>query len=249
MTLGVFHWSKDNRSGAEASIESFKTQNPGIDYFLVCDGGVSYADICSKYGVSYFHSKYNIGYPSSYGRGNWGYDSVHVELFLKRILLACRKLEVDHMVISEDDVICLNPIQYNPKFAIQSYWVTDGNLLHPKLLEYLTTDDFKPNQPHYGAGAGTIIDTQIFIHNYSEMNWYLTKHFDRHHKDYNYQLGWNDCFLTVFFYLAQKHYHENPRLHNIWPENPNTDLKELAKHYDMVHNYKNYYEDRKLKNV
>jgi hypothetical protein len=58
------------------------------------------------------------------------------------------------------------------------------------------------------------------------------------------QLGWNDCFLQVYFFLAGAKYNVNPRLHNIWPENPNLDLNEMKKHYDMVHNYKNFYEGR-----
>lgn len=245
MSLGVFHWSKDNRRGARASIESFKNHNPNIPYYLVNDGGCSYFDICIEHGVEYQYSNTCLGYPSAGGRGDRGYDCSRVIAFMTRILMACHTLNTTHLVISEDDVICLNPIKYEQEWQFAAYNVTDGNLLQTPVLEYIYKQSYRmPNHLHYCAGAGTIINCATFIRMFPKFLNFMYTEFDGFRSTCQPQLGWNDCFIMVFFYLAGCDYIVNPRLHNIWPENPNTDLNELAKHYDMVHNYKNFYEGR-----
>ena len=62
-TLGIYHWNKDNKSGLEASIASFRKYHPTIPYFVACDasGGSQY-DICKKYNVKITLCLLNFGY-------------------------------------------------------------------------------------------------------------------------------------------------------------------------------------------
>jgi hypothetical protein len=49
----------------------------------------------------------------------------------------------------------------------------------------------------------------------------------------------------MLFFVAGKPYSINPRLHNIHPEDPNTDLNAIKeKGFYIAHNYKNFYEGR-----
>ena len=38
-SLGIFHWNKNNKSGLDASIASFRKFHPDIPYFVSVDGG------------------------------------------------------------------------------------------------------------------------------------------------------------------------------------------------------------------
>ena len=240
-SLGIYHWTGNNRSGVEASIASFRVYHPDAPYFLVCDGGPDHYDICKRLKVEYYHSQINLGYPSPH----WGHNRHRVKIFLERILMACVALGTSHLVISEDDVICLNPIQYDPTWQVASYDIQGGNFITQEVLDTCEKiSGVKPDRTCYGVGAGTIINCQTFIDNFSRMKEFLEVDFDRLHQNQP-QLGWNDCFLQVYFFLAGVSYSVNPRLHNIFPEDPNTDLDALQKSYDMVHNYKNFYENRK----
>ena len=240
-SLGIYHWNKDNKSGLEASIASFRKYHPNAPYFVACDaaGGSQY-DICKKYNVNYLHADFDLGYPSPH----WGFDKLRVYNFMKRMMLAAICMGTTHFIISEDDVICLNEIQFDENWDIASYNITDGNYINQEILDVCERiSGVKPDRTQYGAGAGTIMKTSTFIQTFYKFVEFLDRDFDRLHQNQP-QLGWNDCFLQVYFFLAGAKYNVNPRLHNIWPENPNLDLDEMKKHYDMVHNYKNFYEGR-----
>jgi hypothetical protein len=240
-TLGIYHWTGNNRSGAEASITSFRMHHPDAPYFLVCDGGPDHYDICKKLGVEYYHSQTNLGYPSPH----WGHDRERVKIFLERIFMACVSLGTTHLIISEDDVICLNPVKYDPAWKVASYDIQGGNFINSDVLDVCEQmSGVKPDRECYGVGAGTIIDTKTYINTFPLMMEFMDRHFDRLHRNQP-QLGWNDCFLQIYFFLAGVEYSVNPRLFNIFPEDPNTDLDALQKSYDMVHNYKNFYENRR----
>ena len=74
-SLGIYHWNKDNKSGLDASIASFRKYHPNAPYFVACDaaGGSQY-DICKKYNVNYLHADFDLGYPSPH----WGFDKLRV---------------------------------------------------------------------------------------------------------------------------------------------------------------------------
>ena len=159
--------------------------------------------------------------------------------------MACVSLGTTHLIISEDDVICLNPVKYDPAWKVASYDIQGGNFINSDVLDVCEQmSGVKPDRECYGVGAGTIIDTKTYINTFPLMMEFMDRHFDRLHRNQP-QLGWNVCFLQIYFFLAGVEYSVNPRLFNIFPEDPNTDLDALQKSYDMVHNYKNFYENRR----
>lgn len=239
-SIGIYHWTGNNRSAVDASIASFRKYNPNAPYFLSCDGGADHYDICKKYNVEYLHSQYNIGYPSPY----WGHTKENIFVFLQRMLHACISMNTTHFVISEDDVICLNEIQFDEDWEMAAYNITEGNYINQEILDACERiSGVKPNKAQYGAGAGTIFKTRTFVENFGKVIDFYYDNFDEFHQR-QHQLGWNDCFLQIYFYICGKSYSVNPRLHNIFPENPNVNLDELKQQYDIVHNYKNFYERR-----
>jgi len=250
-TLGIYHWNYNNKAALDASISSFRKYHPHAPYFLACDGGgQDQYEVCKKHNVEYYHSQMNIGYPSQH----WGHNRSNVKEFFRRMFLAAITLNTSHFVVSEDDVICLNEIQFNENWEIAAY---DTRYINGVLAQnghndfsYFTDDvqsviievsGVKPNHPYYGAGAGVIIKTSTFIENFYKVMLFLDKYFDELHAKHP-QMGWNDYFIQLFYFVAGKPYTVNPRLYNIFPENPNADLNELKKNYDMIHNFKNYYE-------
>jgi hypothetical protein len=240
-SIGIYHWTYDNRSAVDASIASFREHNPEVPYFLACDGGADFYDICKKYNVEYLHSQYRMGYPSPH----WGHDKFKVAQFLKRMYLACVSMNTTHFVISEDDVICLNKIQFDEDWEVAAYDIYGGNYFTKELLDACEEHSgVKPNRECYGAGAGAIFKTSTFVEHFWDVIEFYDKHFEKFHQNQP-QLGWNDCFLHIYFYLAGKQYSVNPRLYNIFPEDPSINLSSLRNDYDMVHNYKNFYESRK----
>jgi len=243
-TLGIYHWTYNNRTAAEASIASFRLHHPEAPYFLACDGGPDHYDLCRRYNVEYYHSQTNLGYPK------WpqGWDRDRVKIFLKRIYLGCVSLRTTHMILSEDDVICLNPVQYDPAWNCSAYNTPEEHvhgLINQEILDVCEKlSGVKPDRRTYGVGAGAIIKTDVYIATFDKMMFFMDNHFDQLHSNQN-QLGWNDCFLQIFFFLAGVNYSVNPRLYSIYPENPNFDLDAHVKDYDMIHGYKNFYENRR----
>lgn len=242
MSLGFYHFTCNNRSAVDASIASFRKFYPEAPYFLVCDGGAEHVDICKKYNVEYYHSPINIGYPSPIV----GYDKSRVYEFVKRIYIACITLNTTHILISEDDVHCLNTITYDKTWEYSGYStpLINSNPLSEELLkECENQSGVPPDVDCYGVGAGAILKVSTFIKGFNKFSNFLLNKFDSIHTNYP-QLGWNDCFLQTYFMLLGKPYTMNPRLYNNNPENPNIDLMELSKDYDIIHHYKNFYENR-----
>lgn len=240
--LGIYHWTYNNRSAVDASIASFRKFYPSAPYFLACDGGPDHYDICKKYNVEYYHSTINLGYPAPVV----GYNKHQIYEFCRRIYLACIVLDCTHLVISEDDVHCLNTISFDSdlEFAGYGFPLITPNKMSKELLNYCEqVSGIKPNCEFYGVGAGSIINTKTYIKYFGLFSKFLNNNFDKLHASYP-QLGWNDCFLHTFFMLAGKLYTTNPRMYNNHPENPNIDLIELGKNYDTIHYYKNFYESR-----
>ena len=79
--------------------------------------------MCKKYNVNYLHADFDLGYPSPH----WGFDKLRVYNFMKRMMLAAICMGTTHFIISEDDVICLNEIQFDESWDIAS-------ALHPQTL-------------------------------------------------------------------------------------------------------------------
>jgi hypothetical protein len=257
-SLGIFHWNKNNKSGLEASIASFRKYHPNIPYFLSADGGSQdQYDICQKYNVIYLQNQSSLGYPSQH----WGYNKHQIYEFMKRIMMAAIAMDTTHFMFSEDDVICLNEIQFDENWEIASYDTRyiDGVLAPNGHNEFSYINEeiqneiekisgVRPNHPYYGAGAGTIFKTSTYIENFYKYMDFLNNNFDRFHPN-QHQFGWNDYFLQMLYFVAGKQYSINPRLYNIHPENPSINLDEIKVNYDIAHNYKNFYEGRNIKKM
>jgi hypothetical protein len=251
-SLGIFHWNKNNKSGLDASIASFRKFHPDIPYFVSVDGGsVDQYDICKKHNAIYLQNVSTLGYPSQH----WGYNKFQIYEFMKRIMMAAIAMGTTHFMFCEDDVICLDKIEFDESWEIASYDTryVDGVFVGHNAFSYIHDEiqdeirrvsGVKPNHPYYGAGAGTIMNTATFIENFYKYMNFLSVNFDKFHA-IQHQFGWNDYFLQMLFFVAGKPYSINPRLHNIHPEDPNTDLNAIKeKGFYIAHNYKNFYEGR-----
>jgi hypothetical protein len=240
-SLGIYHWTYNNRTAVDASIKSFRTYHPDAPYFLACDAGADHYDICKKYNVEYLHSQTNIGYPVWPG----GHTKINIFHFLQRMMIACVSMNTTHFVVSEDDVHCINPIQFDESWEIAAYnqngnpWCYFNDEVQDAVEE---VSGVRPKIPYYGAGAGVILKTSTFIENYYKVLRFLDKYYDDFHSRQP-TFGWNDYFIHMFYCISGKDYSVNPRLFDIgsnWPNPP--DLNSLKDRYDMVHKYKVFYE-------
>lgn len=229
-SIAAFHHVFNNLTATEEAIKSFRKYHPSAPYFLLGDDGVDHYELCKKYNCNLFQFNLHLGYPP--------FDKYGIIEWLSRVFLACAKSNTTHIMLMEDDVHIINPINFEHNWelaGVSSHW---NDSLHPVIIEKIVSFSGNyPLQSWYGGGGGSILNTKTFLENYYK---FVSFYFDNFDYFYNYQkiLGWTDFTLTTFFFFSGKNYTVNPRLYEIKGD---CDELKLKKDFDILHHYKKFY--------
>lgn len=235
-TLGFFHNVYDNLEATEFAIQSVRQHYPDAFYMLIGDGGVDHYELAQKYGCHYYHNADNLGYGE--------FDLERVSESLKRVLIACLKTNTTHLMMMEDDVVIMDKIDLQDDWYCIGQPIGMHNKMHPQVLELAkSVSGVEPQTDYYCFGGGSILHVQTFLQHFGMVFDFFQKNFNAIKIAYP-QMGWIDCYLTYFYYLAGKPIHLHEKLYTVspWPMNvKNFDLETIRGKYQIVDRFKNFY--------
>lgn len=249
MSLGFVNQVSNYHKAASVAITQLRQFYKDVPIFLSIDGDCwDYYDLKYKhrYNVEYLYNTKKLGYPP--------YDKEQVLEWLKRLYIGVLKLDTDHFMMLEDDVIILNPIQYNPSVECLGHNITHGNKIPYFIQEEIERiSKRKLKTDFYGNGGGSIFKSSTFIENYHKITQYFDQWWYLYKMHFYPQSGYMDCFLSIFYLLCGQDYTVNTRMYNLDPHDPeetklirNATIEEITDlykdQYDIVHGVKTYYD-------
>lgn len=211
------------------------------------DNYISYPTQFTYNNIEWLFNRNRLGYPP--------YTKEKALEWLKRTYIGVLKLNTEYTVLWEDDCILLNHIRIQPNSGLFHHNITHGNKIPISILDNITINNgfnSYPGTDYYAAGGGTIFKTESFCRGYYHAIKFLDENWEFYEKEYSPQIGYSDCFLTLYFMILGIKCTPNPRLYNLDPHNleqshliKNALINELAKiyekDYDILHGCKKYY--------
>ncbi len=240
--IGFLNHVSTHPEATDACFVSINKTHPTSPVVLSVDGLDNfkyYTDKIMVYtDVEWIFNKNKLGYPP--------YDRYQILEWLKRTYLSVLKLNTDYFMMVEDDLFVLNNIKLDPEWQCVGHVITEGNKIHPLILEEIERiSKVKPKTDYYGAGGGSIFKSSTFINNYQWVTDYIKQWWSLYELHYHPECVYMDCYMVLYYMLCGKDYTPNNRLLNLWPVDNNSTDKEIkllySKEYDIVHNIKSYY--------
>lgn len=248
MSLGFVNQVSNHPHATEISLDSVRMFYPDAPIFLSVDGGGDLQYIEQNIGhpnVEWLFNTTKLGYPP--------YSKLQVLEWFKRLYIGVLKLNTDHFMMIEDDVIILNPIKYDSWVECLGHNITHGN----KIPEFIMIEIQRISKQmavtdYYGNGGGSIFKSSTFIENYHKITKYFNQWWYLYELNFHPPCGYMDCYMTLFYMLCGKPYTTNERMINLDPHTNHgrdiiahyniSQITELyADEFDIVHGVKHYY--------
>jgi hypothetical protein len=165
--------------------------------------------------------------------------------FLNRFYMACQMADTSHIIMMEDDVLLLKPITIDPDWEHACADTKIGNVIPEPVHDLIEQHCGKrPTFKQYGAGGGSIFAVKTFLDHYDTNVQWFKKHFDEIQSYYP-TIGYLDCFMNVYYFLAGKDYSVNYRRTDTHNHKPGFDyesfISKLPEEIEILNNYKKYY--------
>lgn len=240
MSISFFHIASVYSEATKSVIENTRKHHKDDFYFLGVDGMHEYQQIADDNNCHL--QKYSaIGgpiYPN-------GYNLEHTLEFLDRFHTACQMATTSHIIMMEDDVLILKPITIDPNWEHACADTKIGNVIPESVHDLIEQHCGKrPTFKQYGAGGGSIFKVKTFLDHYDTNVEWFKKHFDEIQSYYP-TIGYLDCFMNVYYFLAGKNYSVNHRRTDTHNHKPGYDyesfISKLPEDIEILNNYKKYY--------
>ena len=239
--ISFFHIASVYQTATQNVVRNVRQQHPNSFYFLGVDGTDSFEYLVEPYKLHYRYFTTHVGGPV----GEYGYKLNGVLEFLTRFREACLKCNTTHIMMLEDDVYLTKPVTVEKQWEMAGHYISHGNKLHPELIKRIsefTGQDCKGD--YYGCGGGSIFCSSTFLANYDKVvNWFK-QNFDEVQSIYP-TIGYNDCFMVVYYLLCNRGYTVNTNLTDTHNHKPGFDyesfISNLSPEIEIVNNYKKYY--------
>jgi hypothetical protein len=240
--ISFFHIASIYPKATEVIIENVRKYHPNNYYFLAIDGPrIEYMNLVKKFNLDYVLYKKPLGGPIS----PYGYDLNRTLEFLERFYEACKRCNTSHIIMMEDDVLITQSITTEEEWEHACADTKIGNII-PEAVHDLI-EDFcgkRPSFKQYGAGGGSIFNTQTFLNNYGMIVDFFMKHFESIQRYYP-TIGYIDCFMNVCYYIAGKDYSVNSHRSDTHNHQPGFDYETFISNQpseiQIINNYKKYY--------
>lgn len=239
--IAFFHLASVYPKATEKIVESARKFHPNQYYFLGVDNTFSYQMVADKYKTDYKYYHNKVGGP----QGDYGYRLNGTLEFLKRFRTACLLSRASHIIMMEDDVLIVNKITIDENWEHACADTKIGNHIPDKVLELIEQHSGKrPTFTQYGAGGGSIFKVSTFLDNYDRNIKWFEEHFDEIQSYYP-TIGYIDCFMNVYYWLAGKDYSVNTHRADTHNHRPGFDYETFISNQppeiEIINNYKKYY--------
>jgi hypothetical protein len=239
MSISFFHVAAYEQS-AKVIVENARKHHPNNFYFLGIDTEHDFNEFAKNNNCH--HVKFSPIGPPIYPQG-WNLDKSLQ--FLNRFYTACQMADTSHIIMMEDDVLLLKPITIDPDWEHACADTKIGNVIPEPVHDLIEQHCGKrPTFKQYGAGGGSIFKVKTFLDHYQTNVQWFKKHFDEIQKYYP-TIGYLDCFMNVYYFLAGKDYSVNYRRADTHNHKPGFDyesfISKLPDDVEILNNYKKYY--------
>jgi hypothetical protein len=222
-------------------VKNARLHHPNEYYFLGVDNTFSYQLVADIYETDYkfYHNK--VGGPKE----DYGYRLEGTLEFLERFKTACLNSNSSHIIMMEDDVLIVKPITIDANWEHVCADTKIGNHIPESVLTMIELHCGKrPTFTQYGAGGGSIFKVSTFLEHYdSNIEWFK-KYFEMIQMVYP-TIGYIDCFMNVYYWLAGKDYSVNPHRADTHNHKPGFDYETFISNQpseiEIINNYKKYY--------
>jgi hypothetical protein len=242
MSISFFHIASVYPKATDVIIENVRKHHPNDYYFLAVDGlRMNYFLTSDKYFCDTIIYGQKIGGPVS----PYGFTLEKTIEFFERFRRACRGANTSHIIMMEDDVLITKPITVNPEWEHVGADTRIGNHLPDFLLDMIEIHSGKrPIRTQYGAGGGSIFKVSTFLEHYERNIQWFKNNFNIIQTMYP-TIGYVDCFMNVYYWLAGKDYSANPHRTDTHNHQPGFDYEAFISNQpseiEIINNYKKYY--------
>jgi hypothetical protein len=242
MSISFFHIASVYPKATDVIIENVRKHHPNNYYHLAVDGlRENYMDVAKKYKCDCILYENTIGGPVP----PIGFTLEKTIEFLYRFREACQDANTSHIIMMEDDVLIVKPITVNTEWEHSGADTRIGNYIPDFVLDLIEQHSGKrPTFTQYGAGGGSIFKVDTFLKHYDRNIEWFYKHFNTIQKVYP-TIGYVDCFMNVYYFLAGKDYTPNPRRTDTHNHQPGFDYESFISNQpseiEIINNYKKYY--------
>jgi hypothetical protein len=242
MSISFFHIASVYPKATEVVIDNVRKHHTDSYYFLAIDGiRTEYILTAEKYNCDNIIYTDNIGGPVP----PIGFDLNKTIQFLERFKRACESSNNSHIIMMEDDVLIIKPITINSEWEHAGADTKIGNHIPDFVLSLIEQHCGKrPSFTQYGAGGGSIFKVSTFLEYFdSNIEWFK-KNFNNIQSVYP-TIGYIDCFMNVYYWLAGKDYSANLRRVDTHNHKPGFDYESFISNQpseiEIINNYKKYY--------
>jgi hypothetical protein len=240
MSISFFHMASVYPEATRITIENARKHHKDNLYFLGVDGDYDYDKVAEENACVMLHYSAIGGpiYPN-------GYNLDKTLRFLDRFHTACLTSETSHIIMMEDDVLILKPITIDPNWEHACADTKIGNVIPEPVHDLIEQHCGKrPTFKQYGAGGGSIFKVKTFLEHYHDNVDWFKKHFDTIQSYYP-TIGYLDCFMNVYYFLAGKDYSVNYHRADTHNHKPGFDyesfISKLSPEIEILNNYKKHY--------
>jgi hypothetical protein len=240
-SIAFFHLASVYPKATEIVVSNARQHHTKEYYFLGVDNTKSFQSVADTYGTDYKYYHTRLGGPV----GDYGYRLNGTLEFLNRFRTACLLSRSSHIIMMEDDVLITKPITVNVEWEQACADTKDGNIIPEPVHDLIEQHCGKrPSFKQYGAGGGSIFKVSTFLDNYeSNVDWFKIN-FDNIQSYYP-TIGYIDCFMNVYYFLAGKDYSVNPHRVDTHNHRPGYDYETFISNQppeiEIINNYKKYY--------
>jgi len=239
--ISFFHMASVYPKATTEIVKNARLHHPNEYYFLGVDNTFSYQMVADIYETDYkfYHTK--LGGPKE----DYGYRLDGTIEFLDRFKTACLSSKSSHIIMMEDDVLITKPITVDPNWEHACADTKIGNHIPESVLTMIELHSGKrPAFTQYGAGGGSIFKVSTFLDNFDSNIAWFEKYFDMIQMVYP-TIGYIDCFMNVYYWLAGKDYSVNPHRADTHNHQPGFDYETFISNQppeiEIINNYKKYY--------
>jgi hypothetical protein len=239
--ISFFHMASVYPKATTEIVRNAREHHPNDYYFLGVDNTFSYQMVADIYETDYKFYQNKVGGPKE----DYGYRLDGTLEFLARFKTACLNSNSSHIIMMEDDVLIVKPMTIDPNWEHACADTKIGNHIPETVLTMIEEhSDKRPTFTQYGAGGGSIFKVSTFLEHYdSNIEWFK-KYFDMIQMVYP-TIGYIDCFMNVYYWLAGKDYSVNPHRADTHNHQPGFDYETFISNQppeiEIINNYKKYY--------
>lgn len=148
MHLAAYYQCYKQPKAFEFVLQCFHQHHPSSPVTILSDNGNDYSQIAKHYGYSYIHSTTR----AAQDNGLIFYSSTTMLEFIKRFITQVQQMDADWVLLLEDDVVVLKPIDTN-----SLHYTLNGINPNEYLPDALTRYLGKEDKQCYGGCGGSII--------------------------------------------------------------------------------------------